>query len=103
MINADLSNIEKLIEDKNVDAGKILLKSHRGSPKNKKLNKLFQQTGIKQLLSKTESEFIRDKKMHEIDETLYFSIDERTNIVDLSEKEETIFHLMNPIALLSQI
>ena len=86
MINADLSNIEKLIEDKNVDAGKILLKSHRGSPKNKKLNKLFQQTGIKQLLSKTESEFIRDKKMHEIDETLYFSIDERTNIVDLSEK-----------------
>ena len=86
MINADLANIEQLIEDKNADAGKILLKAHRGSPKNKKLNKLFQKTGIKQLLSKSESEYIRDKKMHEIDDTLYFSIDERTNVVDLSEK-----------------
>ena len=86
MINADLSDIDDLIVSDKESAGKIILKASRGAPKNNKLNKLFQQTGIKQLLSKTESEFIRDKKMAEIDESLFFSIDERTNIVDLSEK-----------------
>jgi len=86
MINADLSNIEELITSDKEAAGKIILKASRGAPKNNKLNKLFQQTGVKQLLSKTESEFIRDKKMPDIDESLYFSIDERTNVIDLSEK-----------------
>ena len=35
---------------------------------------------------KVESELIRDKKINELDEELYFSIDEKSNIVDLSEK-----------------
>ncbi len=86
MINSDLSDIENLIEENNPEAGMILLKANRGAPKNKKLNKLFQKVGVKQLLAKTESEYIRDKKMSEIDDALYFSIDERTNIIDLSEK-----------------
>ena len=38
------------------------------------------------MVNKTESEYIRDKKLQELDEQLYFSIDERSNIVDLSEK-----------------
>ena len=75
MINTDLSNIEELITSDKEAAGKIILKASRGAPKNNKLNKLFQQTGVKQLLSKTESEFIRDKKIPYIDESLYFSID----------------------------
>jgi len=86
MINSDLSNIDDMIIENSLEAGRILLKASRGDPKNKKLNKIFQQSGVKQLLSKTESEYIRDKKMQEIDDSLYFSIDERTNIVDLSEK-----------------
>ena len=86
MINSDLSDIDNLIEENSLEAGTILLKANRGAPKNKKLNKLFQKVGVKQLLAKTESEFIRDKKMSEIDDTLYFSIDERTNVIDLSEK-----------------
>ena len=86
MINSDLSDIDSLIDENNPEAGIVLLKASRGAPKNKKLNKLFQKVGAKQLLAKTESEFIRDKKMSEIDDALYFSIDERTNIIDLSEK-----------------
>ncbi len=86
MVNEQLKNIEELIEKDKIKAGEILLKSSRGAPKNKKLNKLYQIQGVKQLISKTESEYIRDKRMPEIDEDLYFSIDERTNIVDLSEK-----------------
>ena len=69
-----------------MEAGRKMLLVQRGQPKNKKLLKLYQQTGIKQLIAKVESEYIRDKKLNELDEELYFSIDERSNIIDLSEK-----------------
>ena len=58
----------------------------RGAPKNKRLIKIFQQQGTQQLVHKMESEYIRDKKMPELDEQLFFSIDERSQIIDLSEK-----------------
>ncbi len=57
----------------------------RGSPQNKRLMKIFQQQGTQQLVYKMESEYIRDKKMPELDEELYFSIDERNHVIDLSE------------------
>ena len=85
-VNQVLSDIESLIESDKMEAGKKLLIASRGAPKNKKLQKLFQQQGTKQLMSKVESEHIRDKKMGEIDDELYFSIDERSGIVDLSDK-----------------
>ena len=30
---------------------------------------------------------MRDKRLHEVDEDLYFSIDEQSNVIDLTEKE----------------
>ena len=50
------------------------------------LQKVLQIQGTKSLVSKIESEYLRDKKMAELDEELYFTIDERSNVVDLSEK-----------------
>ena len=85
-VNQILSDIDSLLESDKSEAGKKLLIASRGAPKNKKLQKLFQQQGTKQLMGKIESEYIRDKKMGEIDDELYFSIDERSNVVDLSEK-----------------
>jgi len=29
---------------------------------------------------------MRDKKIHEVDEDLYFSIDEKTHVIDITEK-----------------
>ena len=86
IINNILSDVEGIIESNPSKAGEAILVASRGAPKNRKLEKLFQIQGVKRLLSKTESEFIRDKKMSEIDEQLFFSIEERSNIVDLSEK-----------------
>ena len=86
IINNILSGVEDNIETDSMKAGEAILAASRGGPKNRKLQKLFQIQGVKRLLSKAESEFIREKKMLEIDEQLFFSIDERSNVVDLSEK-----------------
>ncbi len=86
LINELLSGIDSLLESDKDEAGRRLLLASRGTPKNGKLLKLFQQQGTKQLATKVESDFIRDKKLSELDEELYFSIDERSSIVDLSDK-----------------
>ncbi|NLT51453.1 MAG: preprotein translocase subunit SecA [Ignavibacteria bacterium] len=69
-------------------AGILLLRAHRGLPKNNKLAKLFSEPEYKKLMQETELEFLREKgkRMPEIDEELYFAIDERNNSIDLTEK-----------------
>ena len=68
------------------DAGLLLLKAKKGLPKDSKLQELFQEQGTLKLMNSVESEFIADKKLHELDEDLYFAIDEQSNSVDLSDK-----------------
>ncbi|MBI45541.1 MAG: preprotein translocase subunit SecA [Candidatus Marinimicrobia bacterium] len=85
-VNDLLDDVEELLETDKKEAGKRMLLVQRGVPKNKKLLKLYQKQGIKQLIGQVESEYIRDKKMQDLDEELYFSIDEKSNIIDLSEK-----------------
>ena len=81
-----VSEAEELLEQNDKEeAGVKLLMSSRGSPKNNKLLKLLQQTGIKQLITTTENNFLREKKIPEIDEKLYYSIDEKSEIIDLSD------------------
>ena len=69
-------------------AGVLLLRAHRGFPKNKALLKLFAEPEYKKLMQQTELEFLREnaKRMPEIDEELYFAIEERNNQIDLTEK-----------------
>lgn len=69
-------------------AGVCLLRAHRGFPKNKSLMKLLSEAEYKKLLQQTELEFLREnsKRMPEIDEELYYAIEERQNQIDLTEK-----------------
>ena len=69
------------------EAGKALLRASRGLPKNKRLIKLLNEPEYQKLLNHTELEFLRDnaKRMPEIDEYLYFAIDEKQNSIDLTE------------------
>ncbi len=69
-------------------AGICLLRAYRGFPKSKKLLKLLAEPDYKKLLQKTELEFLREnaKHMPEIDEELYFAIEEKNNSIDLTEK-----------------
>ena len=84
-----LSKAKKLIsEGNNEDGGFHLLQVFRGLPKNSALIKFLSEEGIKQLLQKTENFYMQDnnREMHQIDEELYFTIDEKTNQIELTDK-----------------
>ena len=80
-----LKKEEKSNEDK-FQIGLLLLKAKKGLPKNESLQLLFQTPGNLKLMNSVESQFIAEKKVHELDEDLLFVIDEQANSVDLSDK-----------------
>ena len=96
LVNSTISDAESLLDTDKEQAGIKLLMSLRGSPKNNKLMKIMQKPGIKQLITTTENNFLREKKMQEIDEKLFFSIDERSEIIDLSEEGRERLSSSNP-------
>jgi len=84
-----LSEVKKLIAAGNEkEGGFLLLRVHRGLPKNKALIKFLSEEGVKQLLQKTENFYMQDnnKQMPEVDAELWFVIEEKTNQIDLTEK-----------------
>ena len=68
------------------EIGTELLKAVRGAPKNRRLMKALQEEGIKRLISRVEADYMRDKRLGEIDETLYYAVDEKSHTIDLMEK-----------------
>jgi preprotein translocase subunit SecA len=86
LVNKIITEAEQLLEKgEEYEAGIRLLMAQRGAPKNKKLMKLSKEMGIKKLINKVELDFLRDKKIQELDEKLYYSLDEKENSVDLDE------------------
>ena len=72
--------------DTEYKAGINLLTAKRGAPKNKKLFKFMQDGNMRRLVDRVERDFMRDKRLRDIDEEILFAIDEKANSVDLSEK-----------------
>ena len=95
-----LTEAKKLISSGDTKEGAIqLLRVYRGLPKNKALIKFLSEEGIRLLLQKTENFYMQDnnREMHQIDEALYFTIDEKNNQIDLTDKGvETISGKENP-------
>ncbi len=88
LANGFLSEAKKLIKEGNTkDGGFLLLRAHRSLPKNKALIKFLSEEGIKQLLQKTENQYMQDnnREMHKVDEALYFVIEEKNNQVELTD------------------
>ena len=85
-----------LNENKEQDAGLKLLQANRGMPKHRQLRKIFQESGMIKLAHNVESSYIRDKQMHKVDEDLYFSIDEKSHIIDITEKGRQLLAPNNP-------
>ncbi len=65
--------------------GELLLKANRGMPKHKRLIKLLGEQGTKKMMNEVEHAVLSEKRMHLLDEELYFAIDEKQHNVDLSE------------------
>ena len=70
------------------ESAMLLLRAHRGLPKNNALIKFLSEPGMKQVLQRTESFFMQDqnRNMHLIDDELYFVIEEKLNTVDIMDK-----------------
>ncbi len=98
LVRAQAQLVAKIVQDAEEELNKpepdfhkvgiFLLRAHRGYPKNKKLMKLLSEPSNKRLMQETELEYMREqeKRMHEIDDELYFRIDERNHSIDLTEK-----------------
>ncbi len=84
-----LNEAKKLIAEGNEeDGGLALFRAYRGLPKYKPLIKYLSETGMKIIMQKTENFYLQDnqKNMPKADEPLYFTIDEKSNAVNLTEK-----------------
>ncbi|CAM3469629.1 preprotein translocase subunit SecA [Flavobacterium chungbukense] len=88
LANGFLAEAKKLIKEGNTkEGGFLLLRAYRSLPKNKALIKFLSEEGIKQLLQKTENQYMQDnnREMHKVDEALYFVIEEKNNQVELTD------------------
>ncbi len=87
LVSELVRDAKKLLDDnENDSAGLKLLQAQRGMPKHRQVMKIFQETGMLKLAQNIESNFIRDKKMYEVDEDLYFVIDEKSHVMDITDK-----------------
>jgi preprotein translocase subunit SecA len=79
---------DDLNKDQTRQAGISLLRAYRGLPKHKPLIKYLSEEGVKQRLLKIEGYYMQDssREMHVVDEELVFTIDEKLNQVELTEK-----------------
>lgn len=91
--NQYLADAKRLIKDgktgeKEGEGGYALYASHRGYPKNNALIKFLSEPGIKQIMQSAENFYLAEqqKQMPLIDKNLYFSIDEKNNSVELTDK-----------------
>ncbi len=75
-------------KDDITEGGLALFRSFRGNPNNKALVKYLSEEGIKQILLKTEAFYMQDnsRDMWLADQELYYTIDEKNNQVEMTEK-----------------
>lgn len=93
MVNTFLNDAKRLIEagndgPKEGEGGLALLRAHRGLPKYGNLIKVLSEEGNRATMLKTEKYYLADqqKEMPKADAPLYFTIDEKNNSVELTDK-----------------
>ena len=83
-------------EGKEYQCGLKMLVAQRGDPKNKRLAKLLKEPGVAKNMKTVETDYLRDKKLHEIDEELFYTIDESGHSAELTEKGRASISADNP-------
>ena len=89
LVNRLVEDAKRLLGNDEADeyeSGLKLLQAQRGAPKNRRLVELLQEEGIKRLITEAEGDAIRNQAMHEVDEDLYYVVDERGNVIDFTDK-----------------
>jgi preprotein translocase subunit SecA len=97
-VQSVLDEIEPLIgkEGKEYELGYKLLVVKRGAPKNKKLTKLLKEQGVSKYVKQVETDYLREKKLYEIDEELFYTIDESGHSAEMTEKGRALVSQSNP-------
>ncbi|MGB0167003.1 MAG: preprotein translocase subunit SecA, partial [Luteibaculum sp.] len=82
-LNSDSPNKDEIKE-----GSFLLFRAYRGLPKNKALIKFLSEQGVKAAMQKTENYYLQEqgKNMPEVDKELFFTIDEKNNSIELTEK-----------------
>ncbi|HEU4698163.1 MAG TPA: preprotein translocase subunit SecA [Gemmatimonadales bacterium] len=95
VVNTLLAEAEALLADPKTqgEAAVKLYQANLGMPKNKRLLKALNETGVKQLVQRVELDHIADRKlparkqtMRDIEEALYFVLDEKGHAVHLTDR-----------------
>ena len=83
-----LLNKENATNDELKEGGLLLLRAHKGLPKNKSIIKFLSEEGVKATMQKTENFYMQEnnKNMHIVTDPLYFIIEEKQNSVELTDK-----------------
>ncbi|QNJ96734.1 preprotein translocase subunit SecA [Constantimarinum furrinae] len=84
-----LAEAKRLIKEGDTKEGGFqLLRVYRGLPKNKALIKYLSEEGVRQILQKTENQYMQDnnREMPKVDAELYFVIEEKNNQIELTDK-----------------
>jgi len=93
MVTQILSDAKRLINKEDAtkketdEGGLLLLRAHKGLPKNSALIKFLSEEGNRSLLQKTENFYMADnnKNMHIVTDPLYFIIEEQHNSIELTD------------------
>ena len=87
IVNELVAEAEKGLEADEYLAGEKLLAAKRGSPKHKRLLKLFADNpSLQKLVSQVEADYMREKKLQTIDEMLLYAMDEKGHSIHLSDR-----------------
>ena len=78
---------KELLESDEEQAGLMILRAQRGDPKNQKLLELLtSEFWVKKLIERIQGQFEINKDMATVDQELFYTIDEKSHVVDITEK-----------------
>ncbi|HEX5725281.1 MAG TPA: preprotein translocase subunit SecA [Longimicrobiaceae bacterium] len=88
IVNDLVAQAEKDLEgNDSYAAGEKLFLAKRGVPRNKRLMKLFaDDPGLQKVVGKVERDYMQEKRVHELEEQLLFSMDEKGHNVHLTDQ-----------------
>ncbi len=88
LVQRVMAEVEELLkqEGKEYEIGYKLLIVKRGGPKNKRYLKVTKEPGVAKFMKTVETDYLREKKLYEIDEELFFVLDESGHSAELTEK-----------------
>ncbi|OQY39355.1 MAG: preprotein translocase subunit SecA [Candidatus Cloacimonetes bacterium 4572_65] len=89
------TTIREMLKDDNSDSnelGRLLVLLKHAAPKSKAFVKFMKENDLKKLCIDVEGRLLSDKKISELNSEIFYSIDEKANTIELSEKGQNVMN-----------